>query len=124
MPSSTLLPYTTLFRSGHEVGLSLGFLNEDANLQGIQLAVSWDADQSIADVVSITDVAKGAAVNHDDWTLSYSIADQSAAILLFDNSGVGLPVGHYPDLLKFVLDVDVLPDDEANVTFKIGRAHF
>ena len=107
--------------TGHEVGLSLGFLNEDANLQGIQIAVSWDADQSIVDVVSITDVAKGAAVNHDDWTLSYSIADQSAAILLFDNSGSGLPVGHYPDLLKLVLDVDVLPDDEANVTFSVDE---
>ncbi len=106
---------------GHEVGLSLGFLNEDANLQGLQLAVSWQADQSIANVVSITDVAKGAAVHHDDWTLTYSIADQSAAILLFDNSGNGLSVGHYPDLLKLVLDVDVLPDDEANVTFSVDE---
>ena len=101
---------------GHEVGISLGYSNEEANLQGLQMSISWDDD-----VAGIASIEKGIPVLGDEWTVSFNIVDQSATILLFDNSGMGLPVGHHPDLITLLVDTDILYDGEREATFTIDE---
>ncbi|MFW5955326.1 MAG: T9SS type A sorting domain-containing protein, partial [Rhodothermales bacterium] len=98
------------------VDIRLTFSNADHNLQGIQLSLSWDDD-----ILSLADVLPGLAVAASNWTLSYSVTGSSVKVLLFDETGVGLPAGYYDPIVSLRFDAGLLNNGERDVTLALDE---
>lgn len=98
------------------VDVSLTFSSEAANLQGLELSISWDDE-----IISLSGVDPGPQVSSNGWSLSYEASAQAVKVLLYDDHGIGLPPDHYDPIISLKFDASLLNNGEREVALSIDN---